>query len=39
MKNILIKIDDSMMLITSNENEDDEKLPTSQTPWLHEHIN
>jgi hypothetical protein len=31
--------DDSMILISFNENEDDEKLPKSQTPWLHQHIN
>jgi hypothetical protein len=28
-----------MVLISSNENKDDEKLPKSQTPWLHQHIN
>jgi hypothetical protein len=28
-----------MVLISSYENEDDEELPKSQTPWLHEHIN
>jgi hypothetical protein len=27
-----------MMLISSNENEDDEELPKSQTLWLHQHI-
>ncbi len=31
--------DDSMVLISFNEDEDDEELPKSQTPWLHEHIN
>ncbi len=33
--------DDSMVLISSDEdeNEDDQKLPKNQTPWLHQHIN
>jgi hypothetical protein len=30
--------DDSMVLISSNENENDEELPKSQAPWLHQHI-
>jgi hypothetical protein len=28
-----------MVLISYNKDEDDEELPKSQTPWLHEHIN
>jgi hypothetical protein len=31
--------DNSMVLINFDEDEDDEKLPKSQTPWLHQHIN
>jgi hypothetical protein len=30
---------DSMVLISFDEDEDDEELPKSQTPWVHQHIN
>jgi hypothetical protein len=31
--------DDSLVLISFDENKDDDELPKSQTPWLHHHIN
>jgi hypothetical protein len=31
--------DESMVLISVDEDENDEELPKSQTPWLHQHIN
>jgi hypothetical protein len=31
--------DDSMVLIIFFKDEEDEKLPKNQTPWLHQHIN
>jgi hypothetical protein len=30
--------DESTMLITLDENDDDEKLPKNQTPWLQQHF-
>jgi hypothetical protein len=31
--------DESTILITLDENDDDEKLPKNQTPWLQQHFN